>query len=85
MVQTGKTTDKNTKNTSIPTLIPDNDTEAKTLTPKANILNTFFCQQSTIDDTNHTTPPVTKYTHSTLAHIEISPQYVKGAISSIDP
>ena len=68
----------------IPTL-NDNTTGASTDEEKANLLNIFFCSQSTIDDSNSQLPDINALTNSTLEGLTITEQDVKDAVSCIDP
>ena len=78
-----KLTNQN-KTNSIPTLV-SNGIEATTDEDKADLLNSFFCNQSLLDDRNHDPPLTPHLTHSTLSEITITPQDVKDAIALIDP
>ena len=60
----------------IPTLNDDN-TEASTDEEKANLLNRFFCSQSTIDDSNSQLPDSNVLTNSNLEGLTITEQDVK--------
>jgi len=68
----------------IPTL-NDNNTGASTDVEKANLLNRFFCSQSTIDDSNSQLPDINALPNSTLEDLTITEQDVKDAVSCIDP
>lgn len=72
------------KSSTIPTLV-HNGVEATTAEDKAELLNTFFCMQSTLNDNNHTPPVIPTTVHSSLSDIFISVQDVKDAICLIDP
>ncbi|XP_053396163.1 uncharacterized protein LOC128556153 [Mercenaria mercenaria] len=78
-----KLTNKTTAQT-IPTL-QDQNTQASTDQEKTELLNHFFCSQSTIDDTNEILPPCPSSTTATLTNILITPTDVSDAISLIDP
>ena len=71
---------------NIPTLV-DESTEASTDLDKTNLLNKYFCKQSTIDDSGHNLPPTgqTVQLSKCINIINISPQDVQDAISTVDP
>ncbi len=76
-------TDKNSSTPQIPILI-ENGTEATSDIEKTEMLNTYFCKQSSIDDSNHVLPPLILPQHN-ISSIHISPTDICDAISSIDP
>ena len=49
-----------------------------------NLLNRFFCSQSTIDYSNSQLPDINTLTNSTLEGLIITEQDVKDAVSCID-
>ncbi len=63
----------------------DNGIEATTDLEKVNLLNSYFCTQSSIDDSNHHLPPTIPVSNHNLSTIVISPSDVRDAISFIDP
>ena len=67
---------------TIPTLI-DGESEASTNEDKATLLNSYFCSQSSIDDSNHHLPNIPT-TDCSISQIDISVQDVKDAINLID-
>ena len=67
---------------TIPTLI-DGESEASTNEDKATLLNSNFCSQSSIDDSNHHLPNIPT-TDCSISEIDISVQDVKDAINLID-
>lgn len=69
--------------TTIPPLA-DNGTEASSDHDKAELLNTYFCNQASLDDRNHVLPPVANTMLPTLSDIILTVQDVKDAISNID-
>ncbi|MES9882169.1 MAG: hypothetical protein ABW185_14955, partial [Sedimenticola sp.] len=69
---------------TIPTLV-SNGTEASTETDKVELLNGFFAQQSTIDDSGHNLPPIPPLPLHNLSTIYISSKDVSDAISLINP
>ena len=75
-------TQKQTKCT-IPTLY-DNNMEASTDISKAELLNSYFSRQSTLDDHDQQLPHNITVIESTLSHLTITPCDVKDAISLID-
>ncbi len=77
-------TDKKGSSSQIPTLI-ENDFEAVTDIEKSDILNKYFCKQSTIDDSNHNLPEALQLPNYTLSTIAISPGDVLDALKLIDP
>ena len=71
---------------NIPTLVEDS-TEASTDLDKTNLLNKYFCKQSTIDDSGHNLPFTgqTVQLSKCINIINKSPQDVQDAISTVDP
>ena len=61
----------------------DGEKEATTNEDKATLLNTYFCSQSTVDDSNHNLPNVPD-SDCSLTSIDISIQDVKDAIHLMD-
>ena len=76
-------TDKQDKST-IPTLI-EHDRTASTDQEKTEMLNYYFCCQSTILDEQNQSLPIIPNATSILSEIVISPQYVTDAIAAVDP
>ena len=76
-------TNKQTKSI-IPTLIV-NKTTASTDQEKTEMLNNYFCQQSTLPDEKYQPLPNLPNANSVLPELTISPQDVKDAITSVDP
>ncbi len=76
---------KKQSSTLIPTLYHDGQEGASDV-EKVNLLNSFFCEQSTIDDQSHNVPPVTELpqVHHSLSTIVVSPEDVCDAIKLID-
>ena len=68
---------------TIPTLY-DNNMEASTDISKADLLNSYFSRQSTLDDHDQQLPHNITSIESTLSHLTITPCDVKDAISLID-
>ena len=68
---------------TIPTLY-DNNMEASTDISKAELLNSYFSRQSTLDDHDQQLPHNITSIESTLSHLTITPCDVKDAISLID-
>ncbi|XP_053406441.1 uncharacterized protein LOC123527061 [Mercenaria mercenaria] len=54
-------------------------------TDKVNILNSYFCEQSNINDSNHSLPASPEQPSHILSSIHISQQDVTDAISTINP
>ncbi len=77
-------TDKRSSSSQLPTLI-EGDIEASTDIEKSELLNKYFCKQSTIDDSNHNLPEEPPIPTFTLSAIDISPLDVLDAIKLIDP
>ncbi len=63
-------TDKHSSSTQIPTLL-DNRAEATTDIEKTEMLNAYFCRQSSIDDSGHGLPPLIM-PQQTISSISIS-------------
>ncbi|WAR30424.1 hypothetical protein MAR_032966 [Mya arenaria] len=76
-------TNKHT-NAILPTLV-ENDLTALTDEEKTEILNKYFCKQSTLPDENTQTLPHERNATPDLSDVVISPQDVLDAITSIDP
>ena len=74
----------NHNDTQIPTLL-DNNIEANTNTDKAELLNSYFSKQSTVDDKDHPLPPLSSNPYSHLSVLNFSEQDVRDAISCMDP
>ena len=68
--------DINVISTDKDTLIYDN-------TEKANILNEFFCSQSTIDDSNNQLPSTQSFPDTILSNINITEEDIKDAIKCL--
>ena len=60
-----------------------NDTQSCTPSEKANVLNTFFCEQSDVDASNATLPPFTPST-TTLSRIHVTNQDVLDVLKLLD-
>ncbi len=52
---------------------------------KSELLNSYFCKQSSIDDSNHQLPEIPQMPNFSLSTIVISPNDVRDAISLINP
>ncbi len=76
-------TDKHSSSTQIPTLL-DNRAEATTDIEKTEMLNAYFCRQSSIDDSGHGLPPLIM-PQQTISSISISSEDIYDCISIIDP
>lgn len=79
-----KLNNKKSKSSVIPTLF-HNGIEASSDADKAELLNSFFCSQSTLDDGNHPIPTIHNHPLSSLSEISISTTDVKDAISLVNP
>lgn len=71
------------KHSTIPTLLHNGST-ANTEQEKAELLNNFFCSQSSLDDSNHPLPDLPEPGVS-FSSIEITRQDVSDAILLMDP
>lgn len=69
---------------SIPPLI-DNDQYIDDNDGKANVLNNYFCSQSTLDDSNQPPFDPIPTSNCSLTNISLSVQDVKDAVCSMDP
>ncbi len=82
--KTAKQLTNKTQSQTIPTLY-DHNHEATTDNEKVDLLNNYFSSQSTVDDRDHSPPPINRLTESSLRSITITPQDVQDALSLLDP
>ena len=82
--KTAKQLTNKTQSQTIPTLYDQNH-EATTDNEKVDLLNNYFSSQSTVDDRDHSPPPINRLTESSLKSITITPQDVQDALSLLDP
>jgi hypothetical protein len=68
------------QNFSIPPLYDNDSIELKI---KTNLLNTYFCSISFVDDTNHVSPDVPPRTDALLSIMYITEQDVKDVLQTL--
>ena len=73
---------KQNKDTDIPVII-HNGLQYHSPTEKANILNDYFCKQSSIDDSHASLPPITP-PDETLSTIRLTNQDVEDVLNLLD-
>ena len=65
-------------------MVTDNGEVIQDDIEKANLINSFFALQSTIDDTGKTLPPFQNHTDASLENINISVTDVSDVLKCLD-